>query len=80
VAVTTNFQNWNVGKKQREEILKALNSVFAHKPGKWHVQFIGSGGEVELRISGPGVEISALLDPAADSERVAETVARSLES
>lgn len=73
--VTTNFQNWNIGKKQRAEIVQALEPVFADRPGKWHVQFICSGQDVEVRVSGPGVETSELLDAGADAQHIADALA-----
>jgi hypothetical protein len=80
VPVTTNFQNWSLGKKRRGEIIQALEAALVNKPGKWHVQFIGAGGDIELRVSGPAVETSVLIDPDAEPSHVADEVTRIIQS
>jgi hypothetical protein len=73
-----NFQGFRIGKKQREVVIEALTAVFAGKPGKWHVQFIGSGEEIEMRISGPGVETSEYVGAELDRQTVMDAAARVL--
>ena len=80
VPFTTNFQSSRIGKKQREAVLQALASVFAGKAGKWHVQFIGDGEEIEMRVSGPGVETSDLVDASMDPQSIVQAIARILPS
>ena len=80
VPVTTNFQNWSPGKKRRAEIVQSLEAALAGRPGKWHIQFIGGGGEVELRVSGPATETSQLIDPEAAPSHIADEVIRILQS
>jgi hypothetical protein len=80
VPVTTNFQNWSPGKKRRAEIVQLLEAAFAGRPGKWHIQFIGGSGEVELRVSGPATESSQLLDPDTAPSDIAGEVIRILQS
>jgi hypothetical protein len=65
-----------MGKKQRESVVQALTAVFAGKPGKWHVQFIAHGNEIEMRVSGRGVETSELVDSSLDPQVIAEAVTR----
>jgi hypothetical protein len=78
VPFTTNFQGSTSGKKQREAVIEALAAVFAGKPGKWHVQFIGNGEHVELRLSGPGMETSEYVDATLDPTHIKDLIARIL--
>lgn len=48
--------------------------MFSARPGKWHVQLIGSSGDLELRVSGPGVEASELLTPTSSPDDIAMVV------
>ena len=73
-----NFQSASVGKKQREAVTQALTAVFSEKPGKWHVQFIGHAGDMEMRVSGPGVETSDYVDAALDPQAITEAITRVL--
>lgn len=64
VAVRTNFQVIGIGKTQRAKIEAAISQVLGTRPGRWSVQFIGSGTDDmwEMRVSGPVVETTELLD------------------
>lgn len=72
---TTNFQGPGFGKKQREAVIQALTPLFAYRPGKWHIQFITDRHEVEMRVSGPGVETSDYIDVSLDTEVITGIVA-----
>ena len=75
---TTNFQGPAIGKKQREAVVEALTTVFANRPGKWHVQFISHGEDTEVRVSGPGVETSDYVGSVVDPQAVAAAVERAV--
>jgi hypothetical protein len=80
VSFTTNFQGAGIGKKQRDAVVAALTTVLAGKPGKWHVQFIRNRDEMEMRVSGPGVETSEYLDAALDPDIVTVAMATIMRS
>jgi hypothetical protein len=64
VAATTNFQVIGIGRNERAKIEEAITRAIGSRPGRWHVQFIGSLGEDvwEMRVSGPATETAEYLD------------------
>ena len=80
MSVTTNFQSSTLGKKRKEQAVQVLTEFFAKRPGKWHVQFIGNGEDIEMKVSGPGVETSELVDSSLDPAAITDVVTRALTS
>jgi hypothetical protein len=66
VPVATNFQVPGLGEADKDRIRRFLISALHEKKGRWHVQFIGSRNDPlwEVRVSGPGVEASELVEAA----------------
>ena len=64
MAKTTDLQVSGIGSGERVRIKQAIAEALRWKSGKWHVQLIGDqiSGMWEMRVSGPGTEISEFLD------------------